>query len=198
MGNLHSVRKALEQVGADVRLVREPEEVASAHKLVLPGVGGFADAMAALRSRNLVEPIKEVITAGRPFLGICLGLQLLFDVSYEDGQHAGLGVIPGQVVRFDFSKQPQAQTLKVPHMGWNALRLEQDVPLYSDVPDGSYVYFVHSYYVKPHDDAVIATTTEHGCRFVSSIACNNVFATQFHPEKSQRVGLQMLKNFAKL
>ncbi len=198
MGNLHSVQKALAWVGGEPQIIRDPEQVAAAQKLVLPGVGAFADAMESLRSRDLVEPIKEHIAAGRPFLGICLGLQLLFDVSYEDGQYSGLGVIGGQVCRFDFANQRQAQKLKIPHMGWNSLRIEKDVPIYSDVPDGSYVYFVHSYYVKPTDETVVATTTEHGQPFASSIARDNVFATQFHPEKSQRVGLQILKNFARL
>jgi glutamine amidotransferase len=198
MGNLHSVQKALELVGAETQIVTEPAGIEAARKVILPGVGAFADAIDTLRQKGLVDPIKQAIHSGKPFLGICLGLQLLFDVSYEDGEHEGLGVVPGKVVRFDFSQRDDARELKIPHMGWNALRFTRDFPLYRGVEPGAYVYFVHSYYVEPDDKSVIATTTDHGGEFVSSIARDNLFATQFHPEKSQRVGLAMLKNFAAL
>jgi len=198
MGNLHSVFKGCQKVGADVRIVTSAAEIESADKVILPGVGAFADAINTLREKQFVEPILKVIAEGRPFLGICLGLQLLFDVSYEDGQHQGLGIIPGKVVRFDFSDRQDEHDLKIPHMGWNALKIRGEIPIYRDIEEGAYVYFVHSYHVVPDEDTVIATTTRHGIEFVSSIRRNNLFATQFHPEKSQRVGLQILKNFTEL
>ena len=198
MGNLHSVRKALEWVGAETQIVTDAAGIEGADKVILPGVGGFADAINTLREKRLIEPLKQAVRQGKPFLGICLGLQLLFDVSYEAGEHAGLGLIAGKVVKFDFAGREDAQKLKIPHMGWNSLHLARDVALYHGIEEGSYVYFVHSYYVVPQDQSVIASTTEHGGEFVSSIARDNLFATQFHPEKSQRVGLAMLKNFAAL
>ncbi len=198
MGNLHSVQKSFEKVGALVQIVRDPGELRQVDKIVLPGVGAFADAMQTLREKGLVEPIREIAESGKWFLGICLGLQLLFDVSYEDGEYEGLGIIPGKVVRFDFSGRKDEKELKIPHMGWNSLQYRTPSPLYRDIPDGTYVYFVHSYYVVPTVAGVIATTTNHGCDFASSIVRNNIMATQFHPEKSQRLGLQMLQNFARL
>ena len=198
MGNLHSVRKALEWVGAETHFVTDAAGIEGADKVILPGVGGFADAINTLREKQLIEPLKQAVRQGKPFLGICLGLQLLFEVSYEAGEHAGLGLIAGKVVKFDFAGREDAQKLKIPHMGWNSLHLARDVALYHGIEEGSYVYFVHSYYVVPQDQSVIASTTEHGGEFVSSIARDNLYATQFHPEKSQRVGLAMLKNFAAL
>ena len=198
MGNLHSVRKALEWVGAETQIVTDAAGIEGADKVILPGVGGFADAINTLREKQLIEPLKQAVRQGKPFLGICLGLQLLFEVSYEAGEHAGLGLIAGKVVKFDFAGREDAQKLKIPHMGWNSLHLARDVALYHGIEEGSYVYFVHSYYVVPQDQSVIASTTEHGGEFVSSIARDNLYATQFHPEKSQRVGLAMLKNFAAL
>jgi len=198
MGNLHSVRKALEMSGAAVEIVTEAEQIAAADKIVLPGVGAFRDAISTLREKKLVEPITEFIESGKWFLGICLGLQLLFDRSYEDGEYEGLGVIRGQVRRFDFSGRADERELKIPHMGWNSLKIRDKVPLYQGLSQGAYVYFVHSYYVVPEDDSVIGTTTEHGVEFVSSIWRDNVMATQFHPEKSQKVGLKMLENFSEL
>lgn len=198
MGNLHSVHKALVQVGAEPEIVTDAAGVARADKVVLPGVGAFADAMDTLRRKDLVDPILEAIDQGKWFLGICLGLQLLFEVSHEDGQLEGLGVIPGDVKRFDFSNQPDRDELKIPHMGWNALRWDRDVPLLQGLEQGAHVYFVHSYYVTPRDETVVATRTEHGIEFASSIWRDNILATQFHPEKSQRVGLKMLSNFAAL
>src|SRR2546423_1383908 len=194
MANLRSVQKAFEIVGAgDARIVSQPDDVRAADKVVLPGVGAFKDAVATLRASGLAEPVIEHIHSCKPFLGICLGLQMLFDVGYEDGEHRGLGVIPGKCVRFDVD---QRLGLKVPHMGWNQLNVKKRSPLLNDLPNGCGVYFVHSYHVVPEDASVIATTTDYGGEFVSSIWRGNVMATQFHPEKSQKVGLQILANFA--
>ncbi len=198
MGNLHSVQKAFQKVGADARIITTADDIRVAEKLVLPGVGAFRDAIDTLKKHELVDPIREYIDSGRPFLGICLGLQMLFDVGYEDGSWEGLGVIPGEVVKFDFSGRPDANELKIPHMGWNRLFIKPGNPLYNGLPDECYVYFVHSYFVVPSDDSVVATTTDHGINFASSIRRDNVFATQFHPEKSQAVGLKILENFAGL
>ncbi len=195
MANLRSVQKGFEHIGAGAQIISKPEEVERAEKLVLPGVGAFADAVATLRARNLVEPILRHIEKGKPLLGICLGLQILFDVGYEDGEHQGLGVLKGKCVRFDVD---QTRQLKVPHMGWNQLEVRRASPLLRDLPPGSGVYFVHSYHVVPSDPSVVSTTTDYGGEFVSSIWRDNLMATQFHPEKSQRVGLQILANFAAL
>ena len=197
MGNLRSVVKAVECVGGQARIISEPDGVLAADKIILPGVGAFADAMTHLRERNLVEPLKQVIAADRPLLGICLGLQLLFDVGYEDGEHAGLGVLGGKVVRFDFTGRPEAAGLSIPHMWWNTLAWDRPDPMLSGVEPGSYVYFVHSYHVVPDDPAVEATSTEYGYRFTSAVRRGNLFASQFHPEKSQGVGLRMVENFVK-
>jgi glutamine amidotransferase len=193
MGNLRSVQKAFEKIGAEAVIVTRPADVEGAQKLVLPGVGAFRDAIHELRRTQLDRPVREHIAADRPFLGICLGLQLLFDVSYEDGQWEGLGILGGKVVRF--ADQPD---LKIPHMGWNTLEFAKPSRLFDGVPPGSSYYFVHSYYVVPDEESVIAARTEHGTRFVSAVARNNLFATQFHPEKSQSLGLRLLKNFAAL
>jgi glutamine amidotransferase len=195
MGNLRSVQKALALAGAEAQIVREPEQIDRAQKLILPGIGAFKDAIATLRQRKLAEAVIAHIGRGRPFLGICLGLQLLFDVDFEEGEHRGLGVIPGKCVRFDVDS---TLGLKVPHMGWNQLIARHPSPLMRDLPPLSSVYFVHSYHVVPTDASVIATETEYGRPFVSSICRDNVMATQFHPEKSQKVGLKMLENFARL
>lgn len=195
MGNLRSVMKAFEKTGADARIVTKPEEVRSADKVVLPGVGAFRDAIAHLRQQNFVEPILEAIRKGRPFLGICLGLQMLFDVSYEDGEYRGLGVIPGRVVRFDWGGVPSAAGLKIPHMGWNQVQWDRPCPLMQGLNSGEYFYFVHSYYVAPVDKAVSFGMCDYGIPFTAMVWRDNVYATQFHPEKSQRVGLAMLKNF---
>jgi imidazole glycerol-phosphate synthase subunit HisH len=193
MGNLRSVQKAFEKIGADAQVVSSPADLKGTEKLVLPGVGAFRDAIAELKRTGLDRPVREHIAADKPFLGICLGLQLLFDVSYEDGQWEGLGVLPGKVVRF--ADQPD---LKIPHMGWNSLEFAKPARIFEGVPEGSSVYFVHSYYVVPDDESGVAARTEHGTRFVSAVAKNNLFATQFHPEKSQSVGLRVLTNFASL
>lgn len=193
MGNLRSVQKAFEKIGHSALITNEPDRLAAADKVVLPGVGAFADAMAELQRRDLVPAVRDAIEAGKPFLGICLGLQLLFDVSYEDGEHAGLGIIPGQVVRFDVPPE-----YKVPHMGWNQIRPRGQVPLLAGLPSEPYVYFVHSYYVVPQSPEVVATETDYPTPFTSMIHRDNLFATQFHPEKSQADGLRMLRNFAEL
>lgn len=191
MGNLRSVQKACEKLGADAEIATTSDAIRSASKLILPGVGAFRDAIHELQRLDLVEPLKAHIRADKPFLGICLGLQMLFDVSHEDGEWPGLGAFAGDVVRF-----PADPTLKVPHMGWNTLDYVQpQAPLFAGIPPQSSVYFVHSYFVRPQDKSLIAATTTYGVKFVSAIARGNVFATQFHPEKSQKVGLQLLSNF---
>jgi glutamine amidotransferase len=191
MANLRSVQKAFEKLGHSAQITGDPNLVGEADKLVLPGVGAFRDAIAKLNETGLGEPICDNIRAGKPFLGICLGLQLLFTKSYEDGEYAGLDLIPGEVVRFQ-----TLPGLKVPHMGWNQLQIKRRAPALRDVPDGSSVYFVHSYYVVPKDANVIAAETDYPTPFTSAIWRDNIFATQFHPEKSQAVGLSMLKRFA--
>jgi imidazole glycerol-phosphate synthase subunit HisH len=193
MANLRSVQKAFEQVGAQAHIVSRPEEIDKAEKLVLPGVGALADAIATVREKDLAGPIARHVEKGRLFFGICLGLQMLFDVGYEDGEYRGLGIVPGKCVRFDVD---ETLGLKVPHMGWNQLEARRPTPMLRDLPAGCSVYFVHSYHVMPADESVVATTTDYGRPFVSSIWRDNLFATQFHPEKSQKVGLQILRNFA--
>ena len=193
MANLRSVQKAFERVGATAEITSDPAAVARADKLVLPGVGAFRDAIARLRESGLAEPIVGHINADRPFLGICLGLQLLFTRSHEDGVHEGLNVLPGEVVRF-----PKVPGLKVPHMGWNQLRFRGDCPLFRGLPADSAVYFVHSYYAVPTDPGLTSATADYPEPFTAAVWRNNLFATQFHPEKSQAVGLTMLKNFARL
>ncbi len=191
MGNLRSVQKAFEKVGAEAEICADPDKIAKASKLILPGVGAFRDAIQALKDQSLVEPILEHAQSGKPFLGICLGLQLLFDVSYEDGEYAGLGLIPGKVVRFE--DQPD---LKIPHMGWNQIERTAEHPILAGVPAHEYFYFVHSYYVAPDNAEDVAAYTEYGCRFASMVARDNIVASQFHPEKSQNAGLKLLQNFA--
>lgn len=193
MGNLRSVQKGFEKVGHQATITNDPATIASAAKIVLPGVGAFEDAMAELQRRQLVEPILAAVAAGKPFLGICLGLQLLFDVSYENGRHEGLGILPGEVRRFELPRE-----FSVPHMGWNQLDIRRPAPIFDGLAGGTYVYFVHSYYVVPTDPQVIATETDYGGSFCSAIWRDNLFATQFHPEKSQTDGLRILRNFAKL
>ncbi|WP_299462368.1 imidazole glycerol phosphate synthase subunit HisH [uncultured Gimesia sp.] len=191
MGNLRSVQKAFEKVGVEATVCSKPETISQATKLVLPGVGAFRDAIQALKTQSLVEPILEHVNSGKPFLGICLGLQLLFDVSYEDGEYEGLGIIPGKVVRFE--EQPD---LKIPHMGWNQIERTAAHPILADIPEHEYFYFVHSYYVVPENESDVAAWTDYGCRFASMVARDNIVASQFHPEKSQNAGLKLLQNFA--
>lgn len=198
MGNLRSVQKAFEQVGCQATVTADPAAVASADRLVLPGVGAFRDCMDNLEAGGFVEPLLAHVAAGRPFLGICLGLQLLFTVSEEFGTHRGLGIIPGRVVRFPEGLSEGGELLKVPHMGWNRIAIERPAPLFAGVGEGSFVYFVHSYHVVPDDPAVTAATTVYGQPFCAAVWRDNVMATQFHPEKSQAVGLKMLENFAKI
>jgi glutamine amidotransferase len=195
MANLRSVQKAFARGGVEAKIISRPDQIDSADKLVLPGVGAFKDAVATLRQTNLAEAILRHLQKGKLFLGICLGLQMLFDIGYEDGQHHGLGVLRGKCVRFDVDT---TMGLKVPHMGWNQLIIRSSSPLLKDLPPGCGVYFVHSYHVVPDDPSVIATETDYGRPFVSSIWRENIMATQFHPEKSQQVGLKILSNFAGL
>lgn len=193
MGNLRSVQKGFERTGHEATITHDPAVLAAAAKVVLPGVGAFGDAMAELRRRELVEPIRQAIESGKPFLGICLGLQLLFETGYEDGRHEGLGILAGEVVRFAVPHE-----YKVPHMGWNELAIRRDAPVLKGIADGTHVYFVHSYYVVPRDPDVIAAEANYPDPFTAMIWRDNLFATQFHPEKSQAEGLRMLQNFAEL
>jgi glutamine amidotransferase len=194
-GNLRSVHKALLTVGARVRLVQRPEEMAGACAVVLPGVGAFDDCVNALQRQELLEASRDFIRSGKPLLGICVGYQALFERSEEfNSRAAGLGIFKGSVVRF-----PESPGLKIPQIGWNPIEIIQpDCPLYRGVANGSHVYFVHSFFPKPADPSIIATRTTYGETFASSVWRDNVFATQFHPEKSQKIGLQLLKNFVDL
>ncbi len=198
MGNLRSVQKGFEKLGFAAMVTADPKRLLEADKVVLPGVGAFADCMRNLEQGGFVEPILRVIREGRPFLGICLGLQLLFTESEEFGLHRGLDVIPGRVVRFADGMEEAGEELKVPHMGWNQLSFKRRPPLFAGLEEGTNVYFVHSFFVKPEDEGVIATTTTYGIEFCSSVWKDNVVATQFHPEKSQEKGLMMLKNFGEM
>lgn len=190
MGNLGSVAKALRALGEEARITSDPAEIAAAQGVILPGVGAFGDAMAELKARGLVETLKAVAADGRPFLGICLGLQLLFGASEEGGYYQGLGILPGVV------KKLQGQ-IKIPHIGWNSLTFPRPTPLFQRVDEGSYVYFVHSYKVVPEDEAVVAALVSYGEDFTAAVCSGNVWGVQFHPEKSSRVGLTILQNFAR-
>ncbi len=197
MGNLRSVQKALAHVGGDAQIVTRPEQIAQAEKIVFPGQGAFRDAIHRLRSHNLDEPILEAFRAGKPFLGICLGLQLLFEVSHEEGRHEGLGLLGGQVRKFAFNNTNDRK-LSVPQIGWNAIAWDRDSQLTRGIEPGSYVYFCHSYYVDPVDPSVTLLRAEYGQPYTAGIEVDNLFAVQFHPEKSQAVGLKMLENFVRL
>jgi glutamine amidotransferase len=198
MGNLRSVQKGFEKVGCNAEVTADPRVVERADRLVLPGVGAFRDCMDNLREGGFIDPIRNHIAAGRPFLGICLGLQLLFTESEEFGRHRGLDIIPGRVRRFPDDLQVGGEKLKVPHMGWNQIDIRRPAPIFTGLKSGEAVYFVHSYYVDPQDPEVVASTTDYGMTFCSSVWRDNVMATQFHPEKSQRVGLKILENFGRL
>lgn len=193
MGNLRSVQKGFEKVGHAAVITSDPRELEEASKIVLPGVGAFGDAIHELQRRDLVQSIKAAIASGKPFLGICLGLQLLFDVGYEGGEFQGLGVLPGKCIRFELPAE-----YKVPHMGWNQCRILRRAPLLKDTRENTHFYFVHSYHVVPEDKSVIAIEADYGGPFCAAVWKDNLFATQFHPEKSQADGLQLLKNFAEL
>ncbi len=197
MGNLRSVQKGLQKAGADARIVRSAEEIAQADKIVFPGQGAFRDAIVRLRDHGLAEAVVDAWKSGKYFLGICIGMQLLFERSYEDGLHDGLGVFAGEVRKFDFSQQEEKRS--IPHMGWNQLRWQGEFPLFDQLDPGQYVYFCHSYHVVPaeNDDLTLATC-DYGYPFVAALWKDNLFATQFHPEKSQQVGLKILENFVRL
>ena len=191
MGNLRSVQKGFERVGYAAEISNLPEVVERADHIVLPGVGAFGDAMSNLRERELIEPIQESISEGKPFLGICLGLQLLFAESEEMGSHKGLGLLPGKVRRF-----PEGE--RVPQIGWNQIHIRREVPLLEDVPEDSFFFFVHSYYVDPADDGDRVAMTDYGIGYASIAGRDQAFGVQFHPEKSQDLGLKILQNFARL
>jgi glutamine amidotransferase len=192
MGNLRSVQKGFEKVGVAAAVTRDAAAIGAAAGVVLPGVGAYGACMDNLRRFELIDVVRRVVERGTPFLGICLGLQLLFEESDEFGPVPGLGLLRGRVVRFRDRDDPE---FRIPHMGWNQIRRRQPVALLDGVADDAFVYFVHSYYVEPRDPAIIATTTDYDGEFVSAIAQDNVFACQFHPEKSQSVGLRILANF---
>jgi len=201
IANLRSVEKGFARVGATAEIVETPARLAEAAGIVLPGVGAFADAVAKLERHGFIEPLRRAVEKGTPVLGICLGLHVLFSESEEFGVHRGLDLLPGRVVRFaaDMAdpRTPGAR-LKVPHMGWNRIRVEREAPIFRGLPEEPSFYFVHSYYVEPSEPTVVAATAEHGVRFTAAIWRENLFATQFHPEKSQALGLKLLENFAAL
>ena len=198
MGNLRSVEKAFQSVGRPAVITSDPDQVTKAERVVLPGVGAFGAAMGNLRASGMDEAVIQAVRAGKPFLGICLGLQLLFTESEELGLFKGLDLIPGRVLQF-FQREdrtPETDALKVPHMGWNMLDVRQPAPPIKDFPESGMVYFVHSFYVAPDDPGVVAATSRHGIDFCACVWKDNIFAAQFHPEKSGSLGLAMLKNFS--
>jgi glutamine amidotransferase len=202
-GNLQSVKKALDYIGAACEITADAKKIQTAQGVILPGVGSFGDAMDSMRRRGLFEPVRQAANGDRPFLGICLGLQLLFACSQESPGAAGLDVLPGQVLRFSAAGQkPRQETLnltagqrKVPHMGWNSLALQRQDGLFAGVPQNAYAYFVHSYYVQAQSAEHVAALTEYGLPFHAAVCCGQLWATQFHPEKSGETGLCMLRNF---
>lgn len=190
VGNLRSVQKACEYMGMNAVITADPEVIGGSSHIILPGVGAFSEAMNQLREKDLIKVIEHTIQSGKPFLGICLGMQLLFEISYENGSNNGLGILPGEVVHL-------SDNVKVPHMGWNSLRIT-DHPLFHGIMQGAYVYFVHSYYVKTHQKDIIIASTHYDIEFTVAVAKQNIFGMQFHPEKSGNTGLQILKNFGGL
>ena len=192
-GNLKSVEKALNFLGKDAVITRDPAQIRQAGRVILPGVGAFGDAMAKLKEYHLDTLIREIADSGKPFLGICLGLQLLFEESEESPGVKGLGILKGKICRI-----PEKEGLKVPHIGWNSLHLENDGRLFQNISESSYVYFVHSYYLKAEEPEMVKASAEYGVHIHASVEKNNVFACQFHPEKSSEIGLQILKNFAEI
>ena len=195
MGNLRSVSKAFETQGYAAHITSSPDEIRNANGLVLPGVGAFGECMANLERHGLVEPIKEYISSGRPFLGICLGFQILFETSEESPGVSGLGHFKGKVVRFpDFGEK----RIKVPQMGWNRINFQPGSPVLNNIPEGTWFYFVHSYYVKPESNGLSVITSNYGIEFAAAVEKDNIFACQFHPEKSGQQGLELVKNFARL
>ncbi|MEP7135967.1 MAG: imidazole glycerol phosphate synthase subunit HisH [Chloroflexota bacterium] len=189
-GNLRSVQKALEAVGANVIRTDDPEKVLNAKQIVLPGVGAFGDFMSGLRARGLDSVINDVAARGVPLLGICVGMQALFEIGEELGEHEGLGLLQGTVLKF-----ADALSVKIPHTGWNQVEMRNDAPLFEQVEAGAYVYFNHSYYCQPEYSSDVIATTEYGIKYACAVRRENIFGVQFHPEKSQQVGLQILKNF---
>lgn len=192
-GNLQSVKKALDYIGAESIITDDPETIKKCDRILLPGVGSFGDAIKSMQDKGLVEIIKQEALSGKPFLGICLGLQLLFEESEESPEVKGLGIFKGKIKKF-----PADMGLKIPHIGWNSLEIKQKDKLFKDIPENSYVYFVHSYYLCAENDDEVATVTNYGIDFHSAVGKNNIFATQFHPEKSGEIGLQILRNFASM
>ena len=192
-GHIKSVEKALLFLGQEVEVTGDKETILAADKVILPGVGAFGDAMATIRERGLEDVICEVADKGTPFLGICLGLQLLFERSDETPGVEGLGILKGEILRI-----PDQEGLKIPHMGWNSLKFQNNGRLFKDIPEDSYVYFVHSYYLKAEDEGIVTATTEYSTHIHASVEQGNVFACQFHPEKSSDIGIQILKNFVEL
>ena len=192
-GNIRSVEKALKFLGQDVKITRDPEEILSAEKVILPGVGAFGDAMEKLKEYGLDQVIRKTAGKGTPFLGICLGLQLLFERSDEAPGVEGLGILKGEILRL-----PEKEGYKIPHMGWNSLELIHNGRLFRDLPEDPYVYFVHSYYLKAADETIVKARTEYTTAIDASVEQGNVFACQFHPEKSSETGLKILKNFVEL
>ena len=192
-GNIKSVEKAMLLLGQEVKITREKDEILNADKVILPGVGAFGDAMGKIRQYGLEEVIKEVVKKGTPFLGICLGLQLLFESSDETPGVEGLGILKGKILRI-----PDKEGLKIPHMGWNSLKFPKEGRLFKGLPEDSYVYFVHSYYLEAEEESIVTATTEYSTRIHASVEQGNVFACQFHPEKSSDVGIQILRNFVEL
>lgn len=192
-GNIKSVEKAIQSLGEEVIVTRDADVLLQAEKVILPGVGAFGDAMDKIRSYGLEDVIHQIVEKGTPFLGICLGLQLMFEESDETPGVKGLGLLSGKIFRI-----PDAEDLKIPHMGWNSLHFEKETKLFAGIKEGAYVYFVHSFYLKAEDESIVAASTEYGTHIHAAVEKDNVFACQFHPEKSSEVGLAILKNFISL